>query len=103
LRMVFHEAYAGGEIVEEPAQPAVVEVDKRCGGSVDQKVGEAHVCMDQAIAVRSLAKGGQPAADQCLGLFKDFADFRSDVGRITPIAPIRFRAKDSVGIPDEAS
>ena len=52
LRVVFHEADTGSEVIHEPAETAVIEIDQPCLVIVDQEVGEAHVGVDQAVAFR---------------------------------------------------
>ena len=58
-RVVFDERHRGAEIVEEPAESAVVEVDDRDGGPVDEQIGQPKVGVHKPESVRPRAVVGQ--------------------------------------------
>jgi len=99
--MIFHEGDPGGEIVEEPAEAAIIEIDQPRGPAIDQQICEPHVGMDQTIAVRGLPEPGQTRGDDVFHAFQDRRDLRSDIRSVTPISPSRRGAEDSVEIPGQ--
>ena len=61
VRVVLDERHRGGEVVHEPGEAAVVEVDHAHVAVVDEQVGEADVGVDEPEALRALPVGLEPA------------------------------------------
>jgi hypothetical protein len=53
---VLEEADRGGEVVAEPGEAAIVEVDDPESIAVDQEIGGTHVAMDETELVGRLAE-----------------------------------------------
>ena len=77
----------GGEIVHEPAEAAVVEIDQRHAIGVDEQIGEPHIGMNQAKSTRRRAisrKIGTPGAVEPRE-YRRYAPI--DMRRLAPVAP----------------
>src|SRR5499433_78701 len=60
VRLMLEEAHRRADVVEEPAEPGVVEVDDADRVAVDQQVGQPGVGVHQPVPFRAGAEGGQP-------------------------------------------
>jgi len=81
---------------------AVIEVDEAGAGLIDQKIGKAHVRMDQIIAFRRLAVAFQARTDGGFDLFQNRTDISIDLRCIPPVAPCWRFAEDGIHIPGES-
>src|SRR5438445_13677368 len=75
-------------VVHIPAEAAIVEVDDLHCLTVDQKVGEPQVAMNEAETVMALAEGDEPAADQVSCTAKEFRFGGVDTHAVTPASPM---------------
>ena len=89
-------------VVEVPGEAAIVEVDDLHRVAVDQKIGEAHVAMDQAEALRRLAEFFEPPPDQRDRAPEERGLRRVDPHAVGPAPPMRPLAEARVEIPGEA-
>ena len=86
-RVVFDERHRGAEIVEEPTESAIVEVDDRDRGSVDQQVGQPQVGVNQPEPVRSGAIAFQAFAQELFRPVQESVFVGADAVGVLPSAP----------------
>src|SRR5215471_13140649 len=60
VRLVLEEAHRGADVVQEPAEPGVVEVDDADLVAVDEQVGQPGVGVHQPVPVRAGAERSEP-------------------------------------------
>src|ERR1022692_4757953 len=101
-RIMLDEAQRGADVEEEPAEPAVVEVDHLNIGPAHQQVGQPHVGVNQAEAVRPCAEPAQPLADQRGRAAQRLQLLLAHPDAVLPPAPAGRVADAAVEIPGEA-
>ena len=99
LGFVLKERDGGRTVVKAPAEAAVVEIDYFHGRAVDQKVGEPHVTMDEAEAVRPFAEALEAAVNCFDGVSEQSLLVRRHADTVAPGAPMRPVAETGFKIP----
>ena len=105
IRLRLEEADRRGEVISEPAEPAIVEVDDPEAIAVDEEVGGTHIAVDEAEAVGTGAIGARSLFEPLRRPLQDGASFFRQGEALAPIAPIIVLPDDGVEIPhlaDEA-
>jgi hypothetical protein len=87
LGRVLEEAHRGPQVVQVPAEPAVVEVDHADRSVVHEQVGQPSVGVHQAVALRALAERPQPRAQRVVEAGQHVAFGRADAHAVLPAAP----------------
>ena len=100
-RRVLEEAHRGAQVVQVPAEPAVVEVDDADRSGVHQQVGQPGVGVHQAVALRTLAERPQPRAQRLVEAGEHSAFGGADTDAVLPAAPPGRRTERRVVIPVE--
>src|SRR6266536_2536973 len=100
-RVVLDEAQRGADVEEEPAEPAVVEIDDLNVGPADQQVRQPHVGVDQAEPIRPGAEPAQPPGDQVGRPPEGPQLLRADPDAVLPAAPAGRLADTAVEVPGE--
>src|ERR1019366_6720270 len=86
------EADGGGEIVNEPAEAAIVEVDDAQMRSVHQQIGKPQIGMHQAEHVRAVTEPFEPLPDDWQHSFENRDSRWSKTDGLAPGSPKSVRA-----------
>src|SRR5262245_34948702 len=102
LRLMLEERDRRRAVIEKPGEAAIVEVDDLGHLPVDEKVGEAHVAMDEPEAMRLLTEFLEPGADQVDRPGEERHPLGRHAHAIAPGTPMRFVADACIEIPTVA-
>src|SRR5262245_52152467 len=80
-------------VIEVPAEATIIEIDDLGLVPIDQEIGEPHVAMDEAIALRALAEGVEPLLDEIDRALEEFRLFGIEPHAVAPRAPMLYLAE----------
>src|SRR5215472_7876397 len=101
VRLMLEEAHRRTDVVEEPAEPGVVEVDDADRVAVDQQVGQPGVGMHQPVPLRAGAERGQPGPQRGIEPTEYLPLGGADPDPVLPSPPPGARAERGVVVPVE--
>ncbi len=101
VRLVLEEAHRGAGVVQEPAEPGVVEVDDADPAPVHQQVGQPGVRVHQPVPLRPGAERGQPGGEHAVEPAEHLPLGRADPDPVLPASPARRPAERRVVVPAE--
>jgi hypothetical protein len=84
---MLEEAHRGPQVIQVPAEPAVVEVDDADRFLVHEQVGQPGVGVHQAEALRALAERLQPRVERAVEAGEHIAFGGADAQAVLPAAP----------------
>src|SRR5215467_6045380 len=100
-RLMLEEAHRRADVVEEPAEPGVVEVDDADRVAVDQQVGQPGIGVHQPVPLRAGAERGQPGPQRGIEPAEYLPLGGADPDPVLPAPPPGARAERGVVVPVE--